>query len=187
MMMVLVASSIAYLVGSIPTGYLLAKWYGIQDIRSHGSGNIGATNVARVLGKQFFVIVLLLDFAKAYVVLCAVQSVIPDLLVLPAIALLIGNAYSVFLHFTGGKGAATSLGIIAVCNAWLIAYIAVVWFMVLGLTRTVGIATVAALIALPLLSALVAQDSTSTIGLMVFIAVLGVWLHRNNIKSYCCS
>lgn len=93
----------AYLVGSIPTGYLIAQWAGIADIRKHGSGNIGATNVARLLGVHFFFIVFFIDALKAYCYLRYMQSMTSDVLVhaLIAIALLLGNIFSCFLEFRG--------------------------------------------------------------------------------------
>ena len=105
----------AYLVGSIPTGYLIAKLAGIADIRSHGSGNIGATNVARLIGIHGFFLVLCIDALKAYAYLRYMQTITSQDVYLCAIALLIlsGNIHSLFLGFRGGKGVATSIGIAA--------------------------------------------------------------------------
>lgn len=183
-MVTLSVSILAYLVGSIPSGYLVARACGIDDIRQHGSGNIGATNVARVLGKKFFIIVLLLDFAKAYGFLFFVSLLVPLApRVIAAGALLLGNAFPVFLHFKGGKGVATSLGILAALNPWLIIASGFCWAATFVLTQTVGIASVVGLITLPIFAG-VARESASVIILMVCMAILGVWLHRNNIRHY---
>ncbi|MFA6535127.1 MAG: glycerol-3-phosphate acyltransferase [Candidatus Babeliales bacterium] len=115
-----------YLVGSVPTGYWFAKYFFNIDITGHGSGNIGASNIGRVLGKKYFVFVFLIDFLKAFISLyivalfilvmvpfscgfCCVQKIF----FLNFLALLFGNAYSIFLNFKGGKGVATTAGILA--------------------------------------------------------------------------
>src|SRR5438128_1469670 len=109
----LIAMVGAYLIGSIPTGYLLAYAYGVKDITQHGSGNIGATNVARVMGKQFFLIVLLLDALKAYIVVIFAQNYViePLPLALVSMSVMLGNCFSIFLKGKGGKGIATGIGI----------------------------------------------------------------------------
>lgn len=96
----------AYIVGSIPSGYLIARYNGFQDIRQFGSGNIGATNIARALGLHFFFIVLFLDAIKAYgyLQLCGLMGVDGFQLLLCAFALLIGNSYSFFLNGSVGGG-----------------------------------------------------------------------------------
>jgi len=110
----------AYLIGSIPFGYLIARWFGKVDIRTVGSMNIGATNVGRVLGFRFFVVVFLLDFAKGLLPTleaCGLVATkapdLPDLPVLVAIATILGHNFPVFLRFRGGKGVATSLGAVS--------------------------------------------------------------------------
>lgn len=112
----------AYLVGAFPSGYVLARLFKGVDIRQHGSGNIGASNAARVLGKHYFVPIFLLDACKAWGALALFSYFNPESGVfvpyLVAFALLLGNAFSIFLRFTGGKGVATSLGIIAFFYSW---------------------------------------------------------------------
>src|SRR5206468_457317 len=108
----LAAMAGAYLLGSIPFGLLIARWFGKVDIRTVGSGNIGATNVGRVLGFKFFVVVFLLDFLKGFLPTfywpgLARQATglrLPDLPVLVAVAAILGHNYPVFLRFRGGKG-----------------------------------------------------------------------------------
>ncbi len=110
----LLTPGLAYLIGSIPFGFLIARWVAGIDIRTHGSGNIGATNVGRVLGLRFFVVVFLLDFAKGYLptrfLPGMVGSTWPDLPVGVAVATILGHNFPVYLRFKGGKGVATSLG-----------------------------------------------------------------------------
>ena len=160
------AAAIGYILGSFPAGYLVAKLAGV-DIRELGSGNIGATNVTRVLGKKFGYPVFAFDLAKGlasvelarmvaraaqlsaeYVDLCAVIG---------AIFSVIGHSYSIWLGFRGGKGVATSLGALLAIN-WVSALIACgVWVLVFFITGYVSLASIAAVIALP-----------ATIGIMLF-------------------
>jgi len=112
---------LAYLIGSIPFGYVIARGIGGIDIRTVGSGNIGATNVGRVLGFRFFVAVFLLDFAKGYLPTRFLPgwfaSTSPDLPVGVAVATILGHNFPVFLGFRGGKGVATSLGAVGALDA----------------------------------------------------------------------
>jgi len=111
----------AYLIGSIPFGFLVALWLGKVDIRTLGSGNIGATNVGRVLGFRFFVLVFLLDYAKGLLPTLLLPGIVskiagaslPDLPVGLAIAAILGHNFPIFLGFRGGKGVATSLGAVS--------------------------------------------------------------------------
>ena len=120
----------AYLIGSIPSGLLIARWFGRVDIRTVGSGNIGATNVGRVLGFRFFVVVFLLDFLKGYLPTRYLPGFVTrasgfgqsDVLI--AVAAILGHNFPIFLKFRGGKGVATSLGAVfaldpvaSVCSA----------------------------------------------------------------------
>ena len=128
----LAAMLAAYLLGSIPFGLLIARWFGKVDIRTVGSGNIGATNVGRVLGFKFFVLVFLLDFFKGYlptrylpwVATRSTGLTLPDLPVVVAVAAILGHNFPIYLKFRGGKGVATSLGsvfaldsVASVCSA----------------------------------------------------------------------
>jgi glycerol-3-phosphate acyltransferase PlsY len=177
---------LAYFVGAIPTGYLIARLRGINDIRNHGSGSSGATNVARHLGFKYFVLVFSLDCLKAYgfVRILSGHTQETSLLIIAAITLILGNAFPVFLKFKGGKGVSTSVGVVMALNPWLIAYIAVAFFCTLAITRTVGMASVAGFITLPICSAFIAQDPMWLTVLCVAITCIGLFLHRTNIKNY---
>ena len=98
---------LAYLIGAIPTGYLIARLKGVRDIRQHGSGNIGATNVSRLLGIHYFFIIFFLDAGKAFLFMNTIKPYFPiDYLYFFAGILLLGNTCSLFLRFRGGKGVA---------------------------------------------------------------------------------
>lgn len=176
---------IGYLIGSIPMGYLIAKWHGIEDIRSFGSGNTGATNVSRALGIKYFFIVFFLDAFKSYAFLrflgyCGVADFS---LFLAAFALMIGNGASIFLQFKGGKGIATSAGILLALDAHIFFVMLGLWLGVLAASRTVGFASVVILLAGPLI-AFYCNASLLMFYFICFLTCWGLYLHRENIARY---
>lgn len=177
---------IAYIIGSIPSGLLIARMCGINDIRAHGSGNIGATNVSRVLGYKFFIIVLLADSFRAYGYLKLLEwfGFQMPILAACAAALFFGNGVSLFLKFRGGKGVATLIGILAAMAPWALVYGLVVWSAVFAFTQTVGVASVVALLALPFIMLLVPNTSTMLVVLACWMSALGIFFHRDNIRAF---
>ncbi len=182
--------ALAYLIGSIPFGYLIARSIGGVDIRTVGSGNIGATNVGRVLGFRFFVAVFLLDFAKGFLptrfLPVAVGSTWPDLPVGVAVATILGHNFPVFLGFKGGKGVATSLGAVSALDAVASASAAAGFGLTLGLTRYVSVSSlVGGLVWIAVHFARVIDSwgrnqvalSVASIGLMGLL----ILRHRNNL------
>ena len=126
---IIISALIAYLIGSIPTGYIIVKAFTGQDIRQVGSGSTGATNVKRVMGKKWFFIVMLLDALKGATPV-SLATFIPYLhsnsgitAVLAAAFVLIGHSKSIFLGFTGGKSVASGVGIIALAISPLLMYL----------------------------------------------------------------
>lgn len=151
---ILLTLLLAYLIGSVPFGYLVARARGV-DIFAHGSGNLGATNVGRVLGRKFGVVVFLLDFAKgAFPVAAACWVVaqrdpradlLPGLLPVGAgLAAFLGHLYPIYLRFRGGKGVATGAGVVAVLLPGAAAGAAIVWLAVLFASRTASLASMLA-------------------------------------------
>ena len=136
----------AYLIGAIPTGYLFSYLYGSIDIRRYGSGNIGASNVARVFGPLSFMCVFLIDAGKAYLFMLFLKSLMYNeySLLLCAFILLLGNMYSIFLQGDGGKGVATYVGLVTSLQSLYLGYfLGLVWFFVLGITRIPAYASLA--------------------------------------------
>ena len=197
--MIAVLSSLAavlasYLLGSIPFGFLVARWFGGVDIRSVGSGNIGATNVGRVLGFRFFVIVFALDFLKGFLptrylplmVARATDLDLPDLPVLVAVAAILGHNFPLYLKFRGGKGVATSLGSVFALDAIASAASATGFVVLLLLTRYVSMSSIGgglvwliahfARVDRPLARDQIAM-TVASIGLMGLLIVR----HRNNL------
>lgn len=176
----------AYVVGSIPTGYIIARLKGIHDIRQHGSGNIGATNVARVLGLPYFFLIFFIDAFKAYVYMYISLRMGFSSPVLLGISILLvcGNAFPLFLDLRGGKGVATSFGIVLAHNPFLVCISVLIWIIMLLITRVVGIASVMALVCVPFVALCVVPSALYTIYFVTFTAVFGVFLHRDNIRKF---
>ena len=150
----------AYFVGAFPSGWLVARLKGVKNIRQLGSGNIGATNVARVLGIRYFFLVFFLDAFKAFGYLWIVYQISPrcECTFIYALALILGNTRSVFLGFDGGKGIATSFGILAALYPAILVLVLFVWVVAYFVTRTIGMASVFALLALPLFAVALRAD-----------------------------
>jgi len=110
---IVLAAVAAYLVGAVPVGYLVARLFGVADIRRHGSGSIGATNVLRTAGRLPGIVTLLGDIVKGYLAVALagwIDGGAPRALAVGAVAAVVGNCWSLFLGFRGGKGVATGLG-----------------------------------------------------------------------------
>lgn len=186
---------IAYIIGAFPTGYIAGKLGGI-DIRKVGSGNPGATNVTRVLGKRFGYPVFVVDFCKGLVPVllaaaiarqCGLGAFATDLCIaVGGIFSVVGHSYPVWLRFQGGKGVATSLGVIFGIS-WIAALIASgVWIVMFKTTRYVSVASMIAAIALPvtMMVLLFLQNLRSPV-LVYFSACLTAIVivrHRSNIS-----
>ena len=177
----------AYIIGSIPTGYIIVKTFTGQDIRTIGSGSTGATNVKRVMGKKWFFITLLLDAFKGAlpVILTAVFAKtfthVGLLPVLAAIAVILGHSKSIFLKFTGGKSVASGVGTILALNWQVGLIIAAIWAVITFFTRYVSVGSIIALAISPLLM-WVFNAPLAYILYCAFGAIYIIWLHRANIQ-----
>jgi len=186
---------LAYLLGSLPTGYIAGRLVGV-DIRKVGSGNVGATNVTRVLGKRFGYPVFLVDFAKglaavmlAVIMAKAAQSsaqFVDLCAAIGAICSLMGHSYSIWLGFRGGKGVATLMGALFGIN-WITALIVcVVWIVVFEATRYVSLASIAAAVALPIAVAIMLflkeLPTPITLYFSFCLGALVVLRHRSNLS-----
>jgi acyl phosphate:glycerol-3-phosphate acyltransferase len=215
----------AFLLGSIPFGLLIARARGI-DIRQHGSGNIGATNVLRVVGKRYGIACLILDALKGAIpVIIAInliridgRAVTPHLAFLDGLALqlpaakqltgqlaqvgtalcaVLGHNYSPWVGFKGGKGIATSAGVVIGLMPFAVILLLAVWLVVFLATRYVSVASMGAALALPVLTHIGARFHKNADGVSlweagtwnkplfafaVIIAILAIWKHRSNIQ-----
>ncbi|HEX2747104.1 MAG TPA: glycerol-3-phosphate 1-O-acyltransferase PlsY [Verrucomicrobiales bacterium] len=192
----LVATLAAYVIGATPFGYFAGRMRGI-DIREHGSGNIGATNVFRVLGRRVGIPVFILDMLKGFLPVIITRSVLAErgipydwAEIGAAVGAVLGHNFTFWLHFRGGKGIATSAGgllallpipLAAALSAWLILFYS---------TRYVAVASIAASIMVPtativmyLLNAGIPKvPQLPLVGFSLLIGLLAVWRHRSNIR-----
>lgn len=187
MLQVLLAVIMGYLIGSVPTGYLIVKAKTGEDIRKVGSGSTGATNVKRVLGKKWFFIVMLLDAIKGALPVVLAVMFLPAYAkygitpVAAAIAVLLGHSKSIFLGFTGGKSVASGVGTILALNMPVGLIIAAIWALVTLTSKYVSVGSIIALAVSPVLMFLFKQP----IGYVVYCVIGAIyitWLHRENIK-----
>jgi len=190
---ILIAVLVGYLLGSIPTGYVVARAKGV-DIRSAGSGNIGATNVFRILGTPAGILVLLVDAAKGWIAVLIGMRMIwpwiaPDVVtgtaewlgVAAGVAAVLGHNYTFWLGFKGGKGIATSAGVLAglVPQALLVAL--GVWIAVVVLSRYVSLASILGAFVLPF-AVWFWRYSTLMITITALLAAMAIYKHKSNIQ-----
>ena len=183
----LVVAIVAYIIGSIPTGYLIVKAKTGQDIRTVGSGSTGATNVKRVLGKNYFFLVMLLDALKGAlpVVLAKLFATVGVSLglapVIAAVAVIIGHSKSIFLQFKGGKSVASGVGTILALN-WVVGIvIALIWGVITYTTKYVSVGSIIALVVSPFVMYFLGAP-IAYVAYCALCAIYIVYLHRENIK-----
>ena len=177
---------IAYLIGSIPTGYIIVKLLKGEDIRQIGSGSTGATNVKRVLGKKWFFIVMILDAIKgALPVYLAIRfgryTIIGLAPVLCAVAVLIGHSKSIFLKFTGGKSVASGVGTLIALNWQVGLLVAAIWAVITYFTKYVSVGSIIALWVSPIFMWWVDAPVCYILYCLLGAAYI-TYLHRENIK-----
>ncbi|MBN9615680.1 MAG: glycerol-3-phosphate acyltransferase [Acidobacteriales bacterium 59-55] len=182
----IISIPLAYLLGSIPFGYVLVKIFRKQDIRATGSGNIGATNVARSGAKGLAIATLLLDLGKAFAAVRIAQHIAPasyDLAVAAAVAAILGHCFPVWLGFHGGKGVASALGVfLALTPASALATLAV-FVVVFALSRYVSLASIIAAASFPLFAFhFVPYRTPIVIAGFLFIPLLIIVKHHQNIR-----
>jgi acyl phosphate:glycerol-3-phosphate acyltransferase len=176
---------LCYLMGAIPTGLLVARAAKGIDIRQHGSKNIGATNVWRVLGWKFGLTTFLIDVGKAFAAVLFVAGLLgtealPYLPILGGVAVLLGNFFNIFLGFKGGKGVAASLGVFLALAAIPVLLAFTLFLVVVAVTRYISLGSILAAIALPILVA-VFQGIDPLFYMMLVICGLVIFKHRANI------
>lgn len=183
---------VSYLIGAIPFGLLIGKMHGI-DIRKAGSGNIGATNVTRSVGKTAGKICFLLDFVKGAIPAIAAQFAYPELPLLAlgcGAAAILGHIFPVYLQFKGGKGVSTAAGVAVALAPLPLLCAAAIWAAAFFIWRYVSLASIAAAVALPVFAGIfrvlgigsMTARSGLTIAFLCAAAVLAIQRHRENIK-----
>ncbi|MFA4984873.1 MAG: glycerol-3-phosphate 1-O-acyltransferase PlsY [Candidatus Omnitrophota bacterium] len=195
MLWIILATAISYLLGSIPNAYIFGRVFGGIDIRKAGSGNVGATNALRILGKRAGITVLLLDILKGFLAVILLGGIFSSritvisqesLRIVLGVACIIGHNWPLFLGFKGGKGIATSLGVmlalaigISGLRAALVALF-LTWLGIFLMAKIVSLASVITAVALPLYL-LLFKLPLSLILLGIVLSILVLWRHKANL------
>ncbi len=170
-----------YLVGSLPWSYLVARLKRI-DIRQHGSGNVGATNVTRVVGAGYGALALIGDVGKG-IFAAWLTNFLSVPLWLSGLAV-VGHNWSIWLQFTGGKGVATTIGLLVVFSWPTLLVTLLIWVLMVALTRYVAVGSMVALLSVPVVLSLFQAPSVNweLVGLFGALGLMTVWQHRSNIQ-----
>jgi len=174
---------ICYLIGSMPFGYIVAKVVKKIDIRDYGSGNIGATNAFRVLGPWLASLVLIGDLLKGFLAIVLFYQLNIDslfVIILGGLAVIGGHDWSIFLKFKGGKGIATTYGVFLALNPKIALLSALIWLIVIALTRYASLASILSLSVLVVLMLWFRQPQEYIIFSIIILA-LALYRHRGNI------
>ncbi|MGM0502534.1 MAG: glycerol-3-phosphate 1-O-acyltransferase PlsY [Bacillota bacterium] len=175
----------AYLLGSIPFGLIVGKIVTGEDIRDQGSGNTGATNAYRLMGFKFGLLVALLDIGKGVVAVKIAQMVLGNsselMILLAGVMAIVGHNLSIFLKFDGGRGVATSVGVLGSLAVVEVLIVGGIWFTIVLVTRYVSLGSIIGAVLLPLLM-FVFNKPLIIIGFGVLISVFVIYSHKPNIK-----
>jgi glycerol-3-phosphate acyltransferase PlsY len=174
----------AFFLGSLPFGHWLALLRGV-DLRKQGSGNTGATNVGRVLGKKWGIFVFVLDLGKGWIAVALAKSAgnLPEIWSLTVgVFAVLGHVFSPWLGFRGGKGVATSAGILIGLAPWVALGVALIWFLTFQMSRTVSVASLCAATAFPLFIFWLMPEQKAFQWISIGMTVLVWFRHRDNLK-----
>ena len=176
----LIIGILSYLLGSIPFGYLLTKFFLKKDIRDIGSGNIGATNALRSGNKLIGYLTLVFDIGKAVIPVLFVKINYPELIFLSSLCAFLGHVFPLWLKFKGGKGVATYLGILFVINISYGIIFITIWLFIYFLSKYSSLSSILATLSIPIF--LVISKNFSEVSFFVIMFVLIFFTHRENIK-----
>jgi acyl phosphate:glycerol-3-phosphate acyltransferase len=177
--------ALSYVIGSFPTSFLAARIFRGIDLREHGSRNLGATNVYRMLGWRYALPVGLIDILKGAVPVWLFGARAPDIPLFPllcGLAAVVGHVFSIFVGFKGGKGVATAAGVVLAVAPWGLLAVTIVWALLVRFTGYVSLASVASAVLFPLAAWLLHESRG--LELVAFVALAGfiVWKHRANLR-----
>ena len=192
MILPLLATLAAYLIGSLSFAVIVSRAMGLQDPRSYGSGNPGATNVLRSGSKKAAIVTLLLDALKGWLPVVLVKTFGPawglgdGTLALVGLAAFLGHLYPVFFGFAGGKGVATAAGVLIGLSGWLGLFVLLLWLLVAAVFRYSSLAALCAALAAPLIYAMAPGGlwlpSEPIFWAVAAMSLLLIWRHRENIS-----
>lgn len=185
------AVAVAYLVGSIPSAFIVVRVFWRQDIRRLGSGNTGATNVLRVFGTAPGLAVLAMDIGKGALAVWLASLFIPAVwsetatdwvLVLATVAAVVGHSFSPFIGFSGGKGVATAAGALAVVGPKVWPVLLVVFLIAVGISRMVSVGSIAVAVAFPISCSRIYPERVALLLLSLVMSGFVLWRHRGNMR-----
>lgn len=176
--------AVGYLLGSLPTAYLLVRLVGRGDVRRIGSGNVGATNALRAAGWKLALLVLVVDVGKGLLAVWLMRQVThhPGWAALAGVAAIAGHCFPIWLRFEGGKGVATLAGVYGLIAPGALLAVAGVWVTTFALSRIVALASLVAAAALPLAVYFVARPPATVLVSSVAAALVVMWRHRGNLE-----
>ena len=178
----LIIAVVAYFLGNFSSGVLISKWVGHTDIREHGSGGTGATNMLRTLGWFPSVMTLLGDALKAALAALFGKMVGGEIgMLIGGVAAIVGHNWPVLFGFHGGKGIAASLGMLLVCSPWIGLILLAQEIIIIAITRYVSVASIIAAVTLPVYTVLFYPHDTPRLIASVVVALLALFSHRANI------
>lgn len=185
-------AAVAYLLGSIPFGYILVRFFTGADVRAQGSGNIGATNVARTGKKGLAVATLFLDTLKGFVAVWTAFQLLTDvtlatrysLAAIAALFAILGHMFPVWLKFKGGKGVATGLGVFVALAPKSVLVVLAAFLVIVALTRYVSLGSIIAAALFPITFYYLNQQqrTPATLAMISGVSLLIIWKHRENIR-----
>jgi len=196
MLWIITAVTVSYILGSIPTAYIFGRLIKGIDIRKFGSGNVGATNALRVLGRGAGIVVLLLDILKGFLAVTFLGNIFSlkitvlsqeFLGVLLGVACILGHNWTVFLRFKGGKGIATTLGVLVGLACGItglriaLLLLVLTWLTVFLVSRIVSVASLLSALVLPLYL-LFLKQSHFLVWVSIILSLLIIWRHKSNLS-----
>ena len=170
----------SYLIGSVPFGYILTKFFLNKDIRKIGSGNIGATNVLRTGNKIIGYATLLLDVLKAVLPIIFIKINYPEYIFISALSVFIGHVFPVWLKFRGGKGVATYVGILCCINIYLGVSFGLVWLITFLIFKYSSLSSLIGSFSIPIINFFIFNDEIVFFFIIMFVLIF--FTHRENIK-----
>ena len=179
-MIILIIGVISYLMGSIPFGFILTKFFLKKDIREIGSGNIGATNALRTGNKTIGYTTLFFDVVKAVIPVLFVKFYFPEYIYIASLCAFLGHVFPIWLKFKGGKGVATYIGILFVINLYLGLIFIIAWFITFAISKFSSLSSLIASMAIPVYLLFLAQFNQVFFFTIMFVLIF--FTHRENIK-----
>jgi len=177
---ILIIGILSYLMGSIPFGFLLTKFFLKKDIREIGSGNIGATNVLRTGNKAIGYATLILDIVKAITPIIYVKFYFPEFLYITSLCAFLGHVFPIWLKFKGGKGVATYVGILFTINIYFGLVFITTWLITFALSKFSSLSSLTASFSVPIYLLILTQFDQVIFFMIMFVLIF--FTHRENIK-----